>query len=78
MCKEKVQFILIFYLKQNEEVKHDLQHFEIFIFSSLLQSLQPEKMREEKLTSEFSRFGICVQLYGFWKRTQQTQLKSSF
>ena len=78
MCKEKVQFILIFYLKQNEEVKHDLQDFEIFIFSSLLQSLQPEKMREEKLTSEFSRFGICVQLYGFWKQTQQTQLKSSF
>ena len=32
--KEKVQFTLIFYLKQNKEVELDLQRLEIFIFSS--------------------------------------------
>ena len=30
--KEKVQFTLTFYLKQNKEVQLDLQRFEIFIF----------------------------------------------
>ena len=59
--KEKVQFTLIFYLKQNKEVQLDLQRLEIFIFSSLLRSLPPEKMLEEKLTYRFSRFGICVE-----------------
>ena len=49
MGKEEVQFTLIFYLKQNEEVQLDLR-FEIIIFSSLLASLLPGKMREEKLT----------------------------
>ena len=48
--KEKVQFTLNFYLKQNKEVQIDLQRFEIFIFSSLLPSLSPGKMLEEKLT----------------------------
>ena len=60
MGKEKVQFTLIFYLKQNEEVQLDLQHFEIFIISPLLSSLPPGKMREEKLTYGFLRFGIWV------------------
>ena len=60
MGKGKVQLTLIFYLKQNEEVQPNLQHFEIFIFLSLLLSLLPGKMREEKLTSKFSQFGICV------------------
>ena len=50
MGKEKVQFTLYFYLKQNEEVQVDLQHFEIFLFLSILPSLPPGKMREEKLT----------------------------
>ena len=36
MGKEKVQFTLTFYLKQNKEVQLDLQRFEIFIFSSFL------------------------------------------
>ena len=45
--KEKVQFTLTFYLKQNKEVQLDLKHFEIFIFSSLLPSLPPGKMLEE-------------------------------
>ena len=47
--KEKVQFTLTFYLKQNKEVQLDLQRFEIFIFSSVLPSLSPGKMLEEKL-----------------------------
>ena len=59
--KEKVQFALIFYLKQNKEVQLDLQRLEIFILSSLLRSLPPGKMLEEKLTYRFSRFGICVE-----------------
>ena len=58
--KEKVQFTLTFYLKQNKEVRLDLQHFEIFIFSSLLPSLLTGKMLEEKLTYQFLWFGICV------------------
>ena len=32
MGKQKVQFTLFFYVKQNEEVQLDLQQFEIFIF----------------------------------------------
>ena len=48
--KEKVQFTLTFYLKQNKEVQLDLQSFEIFIISSVLPSLSPGKMLEEKLT----------------------------
>ena len=60
MGKEKVQFTLIFYLKQNKEVQLNLQRFEIFIFSSLLPSLPPGKIIEEKLTDRFSQFGICV------------------
>ena len=62
MGKEKVQFTLIFYLKQNKEVQIyiDLQHLEISIFLSLLLSLLPRKMLEEKLTYRFLRFGICV------------------
>ena len=47
--KEKVQFTLSFYLKQNKEVQLDLQRFEIFIFLSLLPSLPSRKMLEEKL-----------------------------
>ena len=47
MGKEKVQFTLIFYLKQNKEVQLDLQRFEIFIFLSLLLSFLPGKMFEE-------------------------------
>ena len=39
--KEKVHFTLFFNLKQNEEAQLDLQHFEIFIFSSILPSLPP-------------------------------------
>ena len=45
--KEKVQFTLTFYLKQNKEVQLDLQRFEIFIFLSLLLSFLPGKMFEE-------------------------------
>ena len=60
MGKQKVQFTLFFYVKQNEEVQLDLQHFEIFIFLSLLSSLLPGKMRGEKLTYRFSQFGLCV------------------
>ena len=33
MDKGKVKFTLLFYLKANEEVQLDLQHFEIFVFS---------------------------------------------
>ena len=58
MGKEKVQFTLTFYLKQNKEVQLDLQHFEIFIFLSLLPSLPPGKMLEEKLRYGFE--GIHV------------------
>ena len=58
MGKEKVQFTLSFYLKQNEEVQLDLQHFKIFIFLSLLLSLQPRKIKEEKLTFKILQFGI--------------------
>ena len=47
MGKEKVQFTLTFYLKQNKEVQLDLQNFEIFIFLSLLPSLLPGKMLEK-------------------------------
>ena len=60
MGKEKAQFTLIFYLKQNKEGQLDLQRFEIFTFSSLLPSLPRGKMLEEKLTYRFSRFGTCV------------------
>ena len=60
MGKEKVQFTLIFYLKQNEEVQLDLQIFEIFMFLPYLSSLPPGEVREEKLTYGFLRFGICV------------------
>ena len=56
--KEKVQFTFCFYLKPNEEVQLDLQHFKIFIFLSLLLSLQPRKMKEEKLTFKILQFGI--------------------
>ena len=58
--KEKVQFTLIFYLKQNEELQLDLR-FEIFIFSSLLPSFPPGKMREKKLTyiQSYFIFYIC-------------------
>ena len=63
MGKEKVQFTLIFYLKQNKEVQLDLQRLEIFIFSTLLPSLLPGKMLEEKLKYRFSQFGICVEIY---------------
>ena len=66
--KKKVQFTLTFYFKQNKAVQFDLQRFEIFIFSSLLSSLPPGKMLEQKLHYGFSRFGICVQFKGF-KRT---------
>ena len=62
MDKEKVQFTLIFYFKQNKVVQLDLQSFEIFIFSSLLLGLPPGKMLEQKLSYEFSRFGICMVL----------------
>ena len=55
--KEKVHFTLFFYLKQNKEVQLDLQHFEIFIFSSILPSFSPRKMSEEKLTYGFLIFG---------------------
>ena len=63
MGKEKAQSTLIFYLKQNKEVQLDLQHFEIFIFLSLLPSLPPGKMLEEKLTYQFFRFGICMRIF---------------
>ena len=46
--KEKVQFTLTFYLKQNKEVQLDLR-FKIFIFLSFLPSLLPGKMIEKKL-----------------------------
>ena len=58
--KEKVQFTLTFYFKQNKAVQLDLQHFEIFTFSSLLQGLPPGKMFEQKLHYRFLQFGICV------------------
>ena len=51
--KRKVQFALFFYSKKNEEVKLDLQNFEIFMFSSNLSVLPYGKMREEKLTHRF-------------------------
>ena len=57
--EEKIQFTLIFYLKQNKEVQLDLR-LEIFIFSPLLPSLLPGKMLEEKLTYQFSQFGMRV------------------
>ena len=44
-----------------KEVQLDLQHFEIFIFLSLLPSLLPGKMREEMLTYRFSQFEICME-----------------
>ena len=56
MGKEKVQLTSIFYLKQNKEVQLDLQRLEIFIFSSLLPSLPPGKILEEKLTYRFKTF----------------------
>ena len=43
MGKEKVQFTLTFYFKQNKAVQLDLQCFEIFIFASLLPGLPPGK-----------------------------------
>ena len=49
--KRKVQFAL--FSKKNEEVKLDLQNFEIFMFSSNLSVLPYGKMREEKLTHRF-------------------------
>ena len=60
MGKEKVQFTLTFYFKQNKAVQRDLQRFEIFTFSSLLPGLPPGKMLEQKLRYGFSRFGICA------------------
>ena len=60
MGKEKVQFTLTFYFKQNKAVQLDLQCFEIFIFLSLLLGLPPGKMLEQKLSYRFLRFGICV------------------
>ena len=60
MGKEKVQFTLIFYLKQNKEVQRDLQYLEIFIFLSLLRSLLPGKILEEKLPYRFLRFGMYM------------------
>ena len=47
-------------LKQNKEVQLDLQRFESFIFLSLLLSLLPGEMLEEKLAHRFSRSGICM------------------
>ena len=41
--KEKVQFTLSFYLKQNKEVQLNLHYFKIFIFSTLLPNLPPGK-----------------------------------
>ena len=46
--KEKVQFTLTFYFKQNKAVQLDLQRFEIFIFSSHLSGSPPGKMLEQK------------------------------
>ena len=60
MGKEKVQFTLIFYLKQNKEVQRDLQYLEIFIFLSLLRSLLPGKILEEKLPYRFLQFGMYM------------------
>ena len=53
--KEKVQFTLTFYFKQNKAVQLDLQRFEIFIFLSRLPGLPPGKMLEQKLRYGFSR-----------------------
>ena len=50
--KERFSFNF-FYSKKNEEVKLDLQNFEIFMFSSNLSVLPYGKMREEKLTHRF-------------------------
>ena len=58
--KEKVQFTVTFYLKQNKELQLDLQCFEIFIFLSFLPSLLLGKMLEEKLPYRFLWFGICM------------------
>ena len=55
MGKEKVQFTLTFYFKQNKAVQLDLQRFEIFIFLSRLPGLPPGKMLEQKLCYGFSR-----------------------
>ena len=60
MGKEKVQFTLTFYFKQNKAVQLDLQRFEIFIFLSLLPGLPPGKILEQKLRYGFLQFGICV------------------
>ena len=49
MGKEKVQFTLTFYLKQNKELQLDLQRFVIFMFSSLLSSLPLGKMVRRKV-----------------------------
>ena len=66
---EKVQFTLTFYLKQNKEVQLDLQRFEIFIFSSLLPSLAPGKMLEEKLT--------CIRIFAIWNMRDRHGCKIS-
>ena len=50
----------MFYLKRNKEVQLDLRRFEIFIFLSLLPSLPPGKMREEKLKENFTLTIFCL------------------
>ena len=52
-------YIIFFYLKPDEEVQLNLKHFKIFIFPSILLSLLPGEMREEKL-HRFLLFGICM------------------
>ena len=82
--KKKVQLTLFLYLKHHEEVQLDWQHFEIFIFSSILPSLLSAKMIEEKLTYRFLRFRICVtstsnqssQLSWFFQTKWKTMTKS--
>ena len=50
MDKEKVQFTLTFYFKQSKAVQLDLQRFEIFTYSSLLQGLPPWENVRTKVT----------------------------
>ena len=63
MGKEKVQFTLTFYFKQNKAVQLDLQCFEIFIFSSLLLGLPPW---------ENVRTIVTIRVFAIWNMRDRT------
>ena len=68
--QRKGSIYINFYFKQNKKVQLDLQHLEIFIFSSILPGLPPGKMLEQKLRYGISRFGICVMLIVYFPGTK--------